>query len=218
MNDTNPLAQTVAALLFLLACLSLNAQHARCFGVTPEADTAIGFPKGAVSPEQNLYIVTPGWSVTIPLNGVQFSPIYFAEPKPLKWYDFSTYKFKGGGKRAVWIGYAVAGVLHGGREAYHAEPTVFEKRFGVAPQSFFGSEQWKRQYFDRDPDNGHKPEIWNSARDYYHFSHLASSTIWIGGAFTIGMSKQPIKYKLVDLLIGTLITSGTASLTYNILR
>ena len=136
----------------------------------------------------------------------------------LNWYDFSTYKFKGEGKRIVWIAYFAAGVLHGGREAYHAEPTVFEKRLNARPQSFFGSEQWKRNYFDRDPDNGHKPEIWNSARDYYHFSHLASSTIWIGGAFTIGMSKQPMKYKLLDLLIGTLITSGSASLTYNILR
>ena len=136
----------------------------------------------------------------------------------LQWYDFSTYKFKGEGKRVVWISYFAAGVLHGGREAYHAEPTVFEKRFNAAPLSFFGSEQWKRQYYNRDPENGHKPEIWNSARDYYHFSHLASSTIWIGGAFTIGMSKQPMKYKLLDLLIGTLITSGSASLTYALLR
>ena len=136
----------------------------------------------------------------------------------LNWYDFSTYQFKGEGKRIVWISYFAAGVLHGGREAYHAEATVFEKRFNARPQSFFGSEQWKRNYFDRDPDSGHKPNIWNSARDYYHFSHLASSTIWVGGAFTIGMSKQPMKYKLLDLLISALITSGSASLTYNLLR
>jgi len=135
-----------------------------------------------------------------------------------KWYDFSTYKFKGEGKRIVWISYFAAGVLHGGREAYHAESTVFEKRFNARPQSFFGSEQWKRNYFDRDPDNGHKPNLFNPVRDYYHFSGAATKTIWIGGAFTIGMSKQPIKYKLIDLLIGTLITSGSASLTYNILR
>lgn len=136
----------------------------------------------------------------------------------LNWYDFSTYKFKGEGKRIVWISYFAAGVLHGGREAYHAEPTVFEKRFNARPQSFFGSEQWKRNYFDRDPDKGHKPNLFNPARDYYHFSGAATKTIWIGGAFTIGMSKQPIKYKLIDLLIGALITSGSASLTYNILR
>lgn len=136
----------------------------------------------------------------------------------LQWYDFSTYKLKGEGKRAVWIAYAAAGILHGSREAYHAEPTVFEKRFGVGAQSFFGSEQWKRNYFNRNPDNGHKPNIFNPVRDYYHFSGAATKAIWIGGAFVLGMSKQPMKYKLLDLLIGTLITSGTASLTYNLLR
>jgi len=136
----------------------------------------------------------------------------------LNWHDFSTYKFKGEGKRIVWISYFAAGVLHGGREAYHAEATVFEKRFNAKPLSFFGSEQWKRNYYDRNPELPHKPNIWNSARDYYHFSGFTAKTVWIGGAFVIGMGKQPMKYKLLDLLIGTLITSGTASLTYNILR
>ena len=136
----------------------------------------------------------------------------------LQWYDFSTYRFKGNKKQWVWGAYAIAGILHGGREAYHAEPTVFEKRFGAAPQSFFGSEQWKRNYFNRDPDNGHKPNLFNPVRDYYHFSGATTKAVWIGGAFVLGMSKQPMKYKLLDLLIGTLITSGTASLTYNLLR
>ena len=140
------------------------------------------------------------------------------ETPKLKWYDFSTYKFKGGGKRAVWIGYAVSGILHGGREAYHAQPNVFEKRLNAAPLSFLGSEQWKRNYYDRNPELPHKPNIWNPIRDYYHFSGAATKAIWIGGAFTIGMSKQPLKYRLIDLLIGAVITSGSASLTYNILR
>jgi hypothetical protein len=219
MNDTSPLAQTCAVLLFLLACLSLNAQHTGCFGVTNEATVTDSFPKGAVSPEQNLYVVTPEWSVTIPLNGVQFSPIYFAEPKPLKWYDFSTYKFKGGGKRAVWIGYAVAGILHGGREAYHAQPNVFEKRFNAAPLSFWGSEQWKRQYFDRDPEiQAHKPNAFNGFRDYWHFSGASTKYILIGGAFTIGASEQPTKYKIIDTLIAFAGFSVSASLTYTLLR
>ena len=137
---------------------------------------------------------------------------------PLKWYDFSTYKFKGEGKRAVWIGYAVAGILHGGREAYHAEPTVLQNIFGGADDSWIGPMQWLRQYPNRDPDLPHKPNIWNPIRDYYHFSGAATKAIWIGGAFTVGMSKQPMKYSLIDLLIGAVITSGSASLTYNILR
>lgn len=136
----------------------------------------------------------------------------------LQWYDFSTYRFKGEGKRAVWISYAIAGILHGGREAYHAEPTVFEKRFNAAPLSFFGSEQWKRQYYNRDPEGIHKPNIWNPARDYYHFAGAATKGIWIGGAFALGASKQPVKYRVLDVLIGGVITSATASLTYNLLR
>jgi hypothetical protein len=179
-------------LAFLFVCLSMNAQPCTgCWGIA-------SIPVLSDSDRAALRLQAP--------------------EKPLKWYSFRTYRFKGGGKRAVWIGYAAAGVLHGGREAYHAEATVFEKRFNARPQSFFGSEQWKRNYFDRDPDNGHKPNIWNPVRDYYHFSGFTTKTVWIGGAFTIGMSKQPMKYKLLDLLIGTLITSGSASLTYNILR
>ena len=185
------MGKLLCILASLLACLSLNAQNP-CAGCWGKNDT----------------------SATLTTQDKKTLRLY----SKLQWYDFSTYKFKGEGKRAVWIAYAVAGILHGGREAYHAEPTVFERRFNAAPLSFFGSEQWKRNYFDRDPDNGHKPNLFNPVRDYYHFSGFTTKTIWIGGAFTIGMSKQPMKYKLLDLLIGTLITSGTASLTYNILR
>ena len=141
------------------------------------------------------------------------------ETPKLKWYDFSTYKFKGGGKRAVWIGYAVAGILHGGREAYHAEPTAFEKRFNAAPQSWFGSEQWKRQYYNRDPGTqAHKQNALNGFRDYWHFSGASTKYILIGGAFTIGMSKQPTKYKIIDTLIAFAGFSVSASLTYTLLR
>jgi hypothetical protein len=143
----------------------------------------------------------------------------YPSAQPLAWYDFSTYRLKGEGKRAVWIAYAVAGVLHGGREAYHAEPGVFEKRFNAAPLSFFGSQQWKRQYFDRDPENqAHKPEIFNSVRDYWHFSHTAGATLWVSGAFILGASKQPLKYRLLDAAIAGIITSAFASTTYELLR
>ena len=190
MNDTNPLAQTVAVLPFLLACLSLNAQHAGCFGIDDTTPDLTKQDKQAL----RLY-------------------------SPLKWYDFSTYKFKGGGKRAVWIGYAVAGILHGGREAYHAQPNVFEKAFNAAPLSFWGSEQWKRQYYNRDPGTqAHKQNALNGFRDYWHFSGASTKYILIGGAFTIGMSKQPTKYKIIDTLIAFAGFSVSASLTYTLLR
>ena len=185
-----------AALIFALLFLSIiaNAQHTGCFGIT---DSVL---KDNLSTEDRY---------TIRL---------FPSAQPLNWYDFSTYRLKGGGKRAVWIAYAAAGILHGGREAYHAEPGVFEKRFNVAPLSFFGSQQWRRQYFNRDPGMPHKPNIWNPVRDYYHFAGAATKGIWIGGAFAIGATEQPVKYRVIDLLIGAAITSVTASATYNLLR
>ena len=190
MENTSPLAQTVAVLLFLLACLSLNAQHVGCFGIDDATPDLTKEDKQAL----RLY-------------------------SPLKWYDFSTYKFKGGGKRAVWIGYAVAGILHGGREACHAQPDVFEKRLNAAPLSFWGSEQWKRQYYNRDPGTqAHKPNALNGFRDYWHFSGASTKYILIGGAFTIGASEQPTKYKIIDTLIAFAGFSATASLTYTLLR
>lgn len=142
----------------------------------------------------------------------------YPSEKPLKWHSFRTYKFKGQGKRAVWIGYVAAGALHGGREAYHAESTVFEKRFGVSSTSWFGSEQWRRNYVDFDPSKKHKPNVFNTFRDYYHFSSTAHTTILVSGAVIIGTGKQPTKYKVLDTLIAIGLRSAAASLTYNLLR
>lgn len=185
------MVKALCILIFFILCLSLNAQTG-CFGIdaTPTLTTA---------DRMALHL--------------------YPAAQPMAWYDFSTYRFRGHKKQWVWGAYAVAGILHGGREAYHAEPTVFEKRFNAAPLSFFGSEQWKRQYYNRDPETqAHKPNALNGFRDYWHFSGASTKYILIGGAFTIGMSKQPLKYRLIDLLIGAVITSGSASLTYNILR
>lgn len=182
-------------LSFILVCLSLNAQTSNpcsgCWGITST-------PVLSDSDRVGLRLSSP--------------------EKPLKWYSFRTYKFKGGGKRIVWASYIVAGVLHGGREAYHAEPTVFEKRFGVSSTSWFGSEQWRRNYVDLDPSKKHKPNVFNTFRDYYHFSSTAHTTILVSGAVLIGTSKQPIKYKVVDALIAIGLRSAAASLTYNMLR
>lgn len=193
------MTKLLCILAFILVCISINAQTK--IDITPNPCSGC-------------------WGITeIPvLSDSDRVALRLYRPGKQKWYDFSTYKFRGEGKRAVWIVFAVAGILHGGREAYHAEPTVLQNVFGGPDDSWIGPMQWKRQYYKRDQELPHKPNIWNSARDYYHFSGFTAKTVWIGGAFTIGVSKQPLKYKLLDLLIGTLITSGTASLTYNILR
>lgn len=185
--------KTTLFLLFALQLCSLSAQNpcTGCWGIT-------SIPTLSDSDRVALRLQAP--------------------EKPLKWYDFKTYRFKGQGKRAVWIGYAAAGILHGGREAYHAEPTVFEKRFGVSSTSWFGSEQWRRNYEDLDPSKKHKPNAFNTFRDYYHFSSTTHTAILVSGAVLIGTSKQPVKYKVADTLIAIGLRSATASLTYNMLR
>lgn len=61
----------------------------------------------------------------------------------------------------------LAGLLHGGREAQHAQPNVFEQRFGLSATSFFGSLSWLRKYEDLD---GTKPirRFYTSFSDYWH--------------------------------------------------
>jgi hypothetical protein len=185
-------------LAFILICLSINAQTK--IDITPNPCHGC-------------------WGINeIPvLSDSDRVALRLYQPGKLKWYDFRTYKFKGG-KRAVWIAYAAAGIMHGGREAMHAESGVFEKRFGVSSTSWFGSEQWRRNYVDLDPSKKHKPNVFNTFRDYYHFSSTAHTTILVSGAVIIGTSKQPVKYKVVDTLIAIGLRSAAASLTYNALR
>ncbi len=186
------MGKLLCIITFILVCLSLNAQPCTgCWGIT------------------EIPVLSDSDRVVLRLQ---------APEKPLKWYSFRTYKFKGQKKQWVWGGYLVAGVLHGGREAYHAEPNVFEKRFGVSSTSWFGSEQWRRNYVDLDPTKKHKPNALNTFRDYYHFSSTAHTTILVSGAVIIGTSKQPVKYKVVDTLIAIGLRSAAALLTYNLLR
>lgn len=207
-------------LLLITAVLLSASLNAQCWGIydnAPDSDTTETIDLSTGSVPMPHFIGTS--EMPICMVKAPYIAVVSSTEKPFAWYDFSTYKFKGGGKRAVWIAYAAAGILHGGREAYHAEPTVFETRFGVAKQSFFGSEQWKRQYYNRDPENmPHKPNAWNGLRDYWHFSGATTKYILIGGAFTIGASKQPVKYRIIDTLIAFAGFSASASLTYNLLR
>jgi len=191
MEKRMVMTKLLCILAFLMVCLSLNAQPCTgCWGIT------------------EIPVLSDSDRVALRLQ---------APEKPLKWYSFRTYKFKGQKKQWVWGGYLIAGILHGGREAYHAESTVFEKHFGVSSTSWFGSEQWRRNYEDLDPTKKHKPNAFNTFRDYYHFSSTAHTTILVSGAVIIGTSKQPVKYKVLDTLIGIGLRSAAASLTYNLL-
>lgn len=113
----------------------------------------------------------------------------------------------------------MAGIMQGCREAYHADPAVFERKFGAAPLSWWGSEQWKRNYQDNDPEKPHKTEIFgNVGRDMWHTFNAGRATLAIGATFVIGVQKKPVKQRVIEVLIGAGLQALTGNITYNILR
>lgn len=112
----------------------------------------------------------------------------------------------------------VTGTMWGAREAYHADPNVFEKKFGVSNESFLGSDAWKRNYYNNDPNNKHKPDVFNFTRDFWHFSGLTSRAGYVTQSYIVFKSDKKLKYRIYDMLISSAVSSLTAFTTYKILR
>lgn len=132
-------------------------------------------------------------------------------------YEFTPRKVLG------WGLFAIAGAAHGYTDAYHADPNVFERRWGADDYGFFGSNAWERNYKGnryQAPDgstNPHKPQIGNTFRDVWHFGNMTQKTFLIGGTFTLATSKgQKLKHKLLDVAIGMAAYSIAAHEAYNI--
>jgi hypothetical protein len=159
--------------------------------------------------------------ITNPPHGIKWNQsAYFAtatKPKPLDW---STYGKTIDGKQiSIWLWYAAAGTGFGAREAYHADQTIFEKKWGVSPTSFWGSQAWKRNYIGSNPDNPHKSEIFgNVGRDFWHTFGLASKGAMFTATFAITQRKHPVKYRVANAFLGYALQSIFSSLTYNALR
>lgn len=133
------------------------------------------------------------------------------------WKDY--HRTWDGKQLVIWSLYALSGVAHGAREAYHADPEVFEKLYGVHQNHFFGSEAWIRNYHDNQVAKGHKSEAFgNIGRDFWHTAD--EFDIWPMGAATlsIGMRKHPRKFKLVNMVLGMGARTLFAMVTYNTLR
>lgn len=127
-------------------------------------------------------------------------------------------------KILTWSTFAAGGTIWGMREAYHADPYIFEKKWGVDEYSFWGSKQWERKYVgnryltDGVPNKMKSQMFGNFGRDFWHSSGYTSGLFVIGGTFTIGNSKQKFTHKLIDMSIGSLVFLGFSKLTYNLLR
>ena len=119
---------------------------------------------------------------------------------------------------------AVGGILQGGREAFHADPKVFD-RLGAKEYGFFGSQQWQRKYEgnrylnETGSVNRMKSQILgNFGRDYWHTSKYAVPVLYCSGVFLIADDKTKFKKKVLNLLVCGAVSSVCANLTYKGLR
>lgn len=145
---------------------------------------------------------------------------YFKEHptrRTLDWSDFpETWDIK---QSSLFLAAAITGIAHGLREAYHADPYIFENKWGVGNESFWGSDAWKRNYYGRIPANGHKPEyLGNFGRDIWHTMDKLDGLSFGVVSFTIGMRKQPVKYRVANWLIATGIRTVCATVMYETIR
>ena len=133
--------------------------------------------------------------------------------------DFTGYRI-GWKQGAAWVALGIAGTSHGALEAYHAEPTVFEKAWGAKEKSFWGSRAWERNYQNNDYTTGNHKGEWlgNVGRDFWHTARFTEKITLISGAFTIGFGKRKTKFKIADLLIGAAVSTVSANITYRLLR
>lgn len=137
--------------------------------------------------------------------------------KALDWSDWcETWDYK---QMTVWASFAVSGICAGAREAYHADPYVFERRFGAGETSFWGSDAWKRNYFEHNPEKPHKHQFFgNVGRDVWHTTHFVDTWCLAGGTFVIGGRKHPLKYRIANLALGMGVRWLFQNVTYESLR
>lgn len=108
----------------------------------------------------------------------------------------------------------LAGLLHGGREAFHADAKVFEAQFGVLPLSFFGSQSWLRKYRGREVSGGIRAFV----TPFSDFWHLAA---WLGKAALVWAAVLGMLSGVHFLIVAAAvygIQSFAASVSYKWLR
>lgn len=126
-----------------------------------------------------------------------------------------------------WLAYAtgvfacgLGGGIHGANQAFHADPHIFEKRWGVSPTSFWGSESWQRKY--RRVDGGayfHERALYTPFSDFWHVSSWSSKGLLIGGTtFLIAGERRSWKWYTARVLTGFVAHSMASAITYNLLR
>lgn len=150
-------------------------------------------------------------------NNHDYFKVHAEKRKALDWSDYND---SWDGKQfSIWGIFALSGIAHGMREAYHADPYIFEDSWNANPDGFWGSDAWKRNYHNNDPKQGHKAEYFaNFGRDVWHTADEVDVFGLSLSSIGTGMRKQPWKYRLANFAIGMGIRTLFARVTYETLR
>lgn len=150
-------------------------------------------------------------------NNHDYFKVHAEKRKALNWSDYN--ESWDGKEFSIWGIFALSGVAHGMREAYHADPYIFEDSWNANPDGFWGSDAWKRNYHNNDPKQGHKAEYFaNFGRDVWHTADEVDVFGLSLSSIGTGMRKQPWKYRLANFAIGMGIRTLFARVTYETLR
>lgn len=125
---------------------------------------------------------------------------------------FSTWDVVGWGMAAG------GGYVMGLREAFHADPTLFERRWGKSPTSFWGSEGWRRKYHDYDVEQGMKSQLFgNVGRDFWHTADKVQRTgLVLGITLPMVQAKRPLRQRLFNAGISMMAYSFCYTRGYNV--
>lgn len=114
----------------------------------------------------------------------------------------------------------LGGFVHGMREAYHAEPKVFELRFGAKPDGFFGSESWKRKYHDYDGGNAvERSVLFTPVSDFWHVSAWVEKGYYLTGTAVVVLGeRRRWTHYVADVAISFVAASLGSAISYRALR
>ena len=126
------------------------------------------------------------------------------------------------------LGLAVlGGIVNGAHEAYEADRRIFEKEWGVQPQSWWGSESWKRKYSNYDAGDK-SPAFWQSQDGLVwvtDFDHAGEDFVFLASGASLSIiswNSAKRKYKWWEIgarfLIVTSAHIAASKITYNTLR
>lgn len=113
----------------------------------------------------------------------------------------------------------IGGVAWGVHEAKYADAKILEKRFGLNPYKWGGSQDWQTKYPGGRYEKGENPDWFRDKTNVFRESKKTTAFLGRYLPISAGICITLDKHKnWKDYVIGTLLYSTSATLTYSYLR